>query len=197
MPNPMFPWHLRDPESYQPCAWGSCDHDCSDKYPLPFCVQHILFIWSFVDADIRQTGKTPDELRAEAFSREPSPAERDRYVARRMAPQPGYVYYLEVGGLIKIGHTRSPGQRGGQYPPTAVLLAIHPGTRADERAAHKQFAAYLETGREWFMDCAEIRTRVDEINAAGSKWKTAMGRRPARHGTAVRQLRRPVRRIVG
>lgn len=52
-----------------------------------------------------------------------------------------------------------------QYPPTCELLAQHRGTKADERAIHKQFAAHLVAGREWFRPAQEIRDYIDGIIA--------------------------------
>lgn len=64
------------------------------------------------------------------------------------------VYLLESGtGLIKIGCSKDPWTRcqtlrmGAPFPLT--LIAQWPGSHPEERALHKQFAAYHEHG-EWF-----------------------------------------------
>lgn len=194
MNDPMpLGWWRRDPGKYQVCAWMLCKNECSNRYQLPLCQQHILFIWSMVDADIRESGKTAEDVRREERARlaaeERHTIERNRARARRDSH--GFVYYLEVGGMIKIGFTKNAWRRGGEYPPSAQLLAMHYGTQADERKLHERFAAYREAGREWYMDCQEIRDHIATLNAAPGDWQRRMGRkRPAR------SLRKPTRTVL-
>jgi hypothetical protein len=189
-----------DPSGYARCAWPGCDADATERYPVQLCQPHVLHIWSMVDADIRESGKTLDDLNREAAEewwKSETVREQHARAKRLRDSKSGFVYYLEVGGMIKIGFTASPGQRGGQYPPSAELLAVHPGTLADEQKAHARFAAYRQAGREWYMDCQEIRDHVAEINAAEGKWRRSMRRRPARGTQPVKSATPRDVRIVG
>lgn len=60
------------------------------------------------------------------------------------------VYYLQVGDLVKIGHTSNLQRRMMGYPPGSVLLATEPGGHATELARHAGFADLLAGRREWF-----------------------------------------------
>jgi hypothetical protein len=125
-----------------------------------------------------------DRLREEKIQRNAArnarPKERDRS---------GYVYLIEVGGMIKVGFTANPFRRGAQYPPSAGLLALYPGKLSDEKALHERFSAYREAGREWYIDCAEIREYVAELTAASGRWEKAMFRRRKRSDKPVRGVR--------
>lgn len=188
-------WHPRDPDRHQGCAWILCPQDASDRWPLPLCQEHALYIWSVVDADIRESGKTAEDLKREQRERSEARirdnAEQARAAGRR-ARTAGFIYYLEVGGLIKIGFTRNAWRRGSEYPPSAELLAMHYGTEADERRIHERFAAYRDAGREWYLDCQEIRDHIATLAAAPGEWKRAMSRRKP----PVRALRKPTRTVL-
>lgn len=66
------------------------------------------------------------------------------------APVPGWVYYLKMDDLIKIGYAASVRHRMRAYPPNAELLAVEPGTPKLEKARHSLFHVHLARGREWF-----------------------------------------------
>lgn len=188
-PDPWQPpvlWFDRGKDEYQRCLWYPCGEDSTDRYPLPLCQRHALWIWSLVDEDIRESGRDghadlkrmDGEWVKSVVASEPKPKERD-----------GYVYVLEVGGMIKIGYTANPFRRGGQYPPSAELLAMFPGRLSDEKELHERFSAYREAGREWYLDCREIREYVAELNAASLRWEKAMFRKRKRSDQAVRGVR--------
>lgn len=80
---------------------------------------------------------------------------------------PGWVYYLRVDERIKIGFSTDVRQRMRAYPPTAELLAVHPGTRDTERQMHERFAGHLAQGREWFRVDAPV---MDHITAVVSEF---------------------------
>jgi len=179
----MAMWHRRDPDTYALCAWPFCGADASDRYPVQLCQHHILHIWSLVDADLRESGKTLSDLEREAAEQweNSQHVKKARENAERIRNRkPGWVYFIEVGGLIKIGFTVNVFRRGAEYPPSAELLALYPGALADEQELHRKFAAYRQAGREWYMDCAEIRDHIDQIGAAASKWERGMLRRQKR-----------------
>lgn len=72
----------------------------------------------------------------------------------------GYVYYIRVGELIKIGYAGDVGKRMRNYPPNAELIAAHPGTLEVERQMHTRFREYLARGREWFYPTPELDEHI-------------------------------------
>jgi len=153
------PKDWRDPDRHRPCIVTLCTNDSTDRYPVPFCQEHVLYFWMLVEKDMREQGVTVEDV--ERRQRE----DLDRRIKEREDARPGTVYYLEVGDFLKIGYTRDLWRRMREYPPNAVLLAREEGTPDDERALHKRFAAYLESGREWFRDAPEIRAHIEEVRA--------------------------------
>jgi hypothetical protein len=82
------------------------------------------------------------------------------------SPPDGVVYYANVGGgHIKIGWTSDLAKRMRQYPPNTVLLAVHPGTRADERKLHKRFAVHRAFGTEWYPMVPVILDHIARVVA--------------------------------
>lgn len=77
-------------------------------------------------------------------------AERSAPKAKRPVRTDGVVYFLRVGGHIKIGWTADLSKRMRGYHPDSTLLATKPGTRKDERALHRKFSHLTTHGREWF-----------------------------------------------
>lgn len=76
---------------------------------------------------------------------------------------PGWVYYIRMGDVIKIGYAADVAKRMRNYPPSAELLAAHPGTPAVEREMHKRFAADLAQGREWFRESDELVAHIAQV----------------------------------
>lgn len=76
---------------------------------------------------------------------------------------PGWVYYISQGDLIKIGYAKDVRRRMRAYGPTAELLAVHPGTVQLEREMHKKFRSTLARGREWFTITEELIGHVQEV----------------------------------
>lgn len=97
--------------------------------------------------------------------------DRDAAVRREIeaaqAPQedrrPWVVYYWLFGDRVKIGTTRNLALRVRGLPP-GKLLASEPGGRDLERQRHRQFAAYLASGREWFHHCPAIAEHIASIS---------------------------------
>lgn len=76
---------------------------------------------------------------------------------------PGFVYYIRMDDLIKIGYAKDVAKRMRAYPPSAELLAIHPGTPALEKQMHQQFHAFLRRGREWFAPHQQVMDHVNGV----------------------------------
>ena len=79
-----------------------------------------------------------------------TPPAPDPIAAAAPEPEPSVIYYVQVMSHIKIGWTSNLEKRMKSYPPNSELLAVHPGTRADEQKLHKRFAAHRSHGREWY-----------------------------------------------
>lgn len=182
----------REPDSYAECAFQLCHEECTNRYPLPFCHQHVLYIWSMVDQDMRESGRTAADVEAEKRQIQDDRAARVRAAMKADAAKrgvPGMIYYLRIGEYIKIGYTANPRRRGGEYPPGSELLLTYPGSPEDEKRLHQKFSAYREAGREWYMDAAEIREHIDEIQSQHGSFNAGMQRRTRREPGA-RQMRR-------
>lgn len=74
---------------------------------------------------------------------------------------PGFVYYLRVGGHYKIGWAKRLEQRLKQYPPDSQVLAVHKGSRSDEAALHRRFAHLTTAGREWYPLVPDITHHIE------------------------------------
>lgn len=99
----------------------------------------------------------------------------DRAKSKKVASD-GWVYYIQVGELIKVGHTKALHERIRAYPPDATLLAIEPGTRKLEQERHSRFHAHLKHGREWFADAEEVRSWIDQVRADNAAaWRMHVG----------------------
>lgn len=73
---------------------------------------------------------------------------------------------LTKDGLVKIGATRDLAQRrhrinGG----TAQILAIKPGTRADELAIHHSLRGHAVEGREYYLPTPAVLKIVNAMRA--------------------------------
>jgi len=78
-------------------------------------------------------------------------------------PTDGTIYFLRVGGYIKIGWTSDLAKRMRAYSPDTILLATHPGTRKDEHRLHKMFAAHRTHGREWYAMTPSIMHHIEQV----------------------------------
>ena len=94
--------------------------------------------------------------------------------ARRERDSNGVVYYIRFADRVKIGFTTSLKSRVLALPVDEVLAA-EPGSYEIEGQRHKQFAADLAAGREWFnlsealkVHAASVRDRHGDPFAV--KW---------------------------
>jgi hypothetical protein len=76
---------------------------------------------------------------------------------------PGFVYYIRIDQHIKIGYALDVAKRMRAYPPSAVLLAAHPGTKATEKQMHLEYRRYLDRGREWFTQGPKLMAHIDDV----------------------------------
>lgn len=79
------------------------------------------------------------------------------------ATREGWVYYIRMGDLVKIGYAQNVWDRTRAYPPTAKFLAAHPGTMTLERTMHHRFAHLLAEGREWFKPGNDLLEHIEDV----------------------------------
>lgn len=141
---------------------------------LPICYDHAAVVW-------RQTVRwhARDEKFAEAVAdvNERAAARRAREheerKVRNLAQIHGDIYFIRIGGLVKVGWTRDLWARVKSYGASAELLAYYPATRADETTLHRQLRPALAKGREWYEDGAVIALFIKEsFEKHGAKVRT-------------------------
>lgn len=95
----------------------------------------------------------------------PSPAQPetlDQALKRRAT---GFVYFAQNPlGWIKIGYSKHPHIRVGQLGRGVRLLALMPGSKEAERAAHRLFEHCCIIG-EWFYLTEDLRSLIEETRA--------------------------------
>lgn len=172
------------------CSWPFCTMNSTERYKLPFCHEHVLYVWSVVDADLREHNLSADELHERQRQLEHQRcADHDRRGARRK--QLGHIYYLRIGDSIKIGYSSQLWNRLSSYPPGTVYLATHPGSRADEAGLHSRFSAYRIAGREWYSTAHELMNHIVEMQRqhGGAPSPRAYQRRDPRQRESMPYLR--------
>lgn len=133
------------------CRWPLCSDPITTRYrrELYLCDWHIRTVWTTVDAKIR--AEVTRERLAENVG------QRDLTA--------GTVYYLRIGDHVKVGWASDLAARLKAYPPTAELLATHPGTPATEREVHSLLTAHLIAGREWYSADPEVLAHIGRVIA--------------------------------
>jgi hypothetical protein len=139
----------------------------------PLCEKHSLAVWQHVDEQRKRSDPDADQAKKDL-----------------RAGAVGEIYYLRLGEHIKIGYAGKMWQRMAAYPPTAVLLAHHPGTRQDEAALHRRFAGFRQAGREWYEPNATILAHIDSVIADRGKPDPDYVRMPKDKPTPVRMRAR-------
>lgn len=160
------------------CIWPGCK-----TYVAPadkaqgsvFCAAHSMI---FLDrlADDPRTFQRVAELRdrMDAFNERKATDFAEELAARRRAwekendPKQGIVYMIRPsnGAFVKIGWTSDLSRRLREYPPDTPVLAVMPGTMADEQRLHKRFAHLRSARREWYPAVApQIVEQVRSIVA--------------------------------
>lgn len=139
------------------CAAPDCDAPAAEEL-WPLCFHHAVPIF----LRMKQTEEVVDAM----VKRLGTPAEEDhkRITARRdedlLGDKFGFVYYLRIADHIKIGYTADVRRRMRAYPPSAILLAVEPGSLELESERHRHFSAYRDAGREWFRPSEEMDAHI-------------------------------------
>lgn len=147
------------------CAIRGCRANVVAEGAVSVCVEHAVDIWEIVE----KRDKSPflrevlgediarrDRIRAE--QRAATKAEDKALIA---APDAiGEIYYIKVGGLIKVGWTSDLRKRLRAYGPEAEVLVHYEATRRDEANLHRQLKPSRAKGREWYQDDPIIQAFV-------------------------------------
>lgn len=114
---------------------------------------------------LRQLWETPPltERKLQRELRDRAEVKRQEDAALSRSASAGWVYYVRIDQLIKIGFASDVKRRMKAYPPHSELLAVHPGTPAFEREMHALLSGHLERGREWFRPDAPVMKHIAEV----------------------------------
>lgn len=140
----------------KPCAWRDCTDYATVDDEIHLCVTH----YSRVVDD----WMAAQRRRAERAKAVEAKVERGEALDSDEKP-PGWVYYIRVGALVKVGFSKNLHSRLPAYPPDSELLAVEPGTRKVERMRHSQFDAFRAEAREWYRPNDELDAWVEKVRA--------------------------------
>lgn len=135
------------------CYWDGCDEFLWDR-TIPLCRHHAVKVWAYVDH--REAKGVHMIARQEQLEE----TKRHEEAVAAVHTTPGWVYYLRVGELIKIGFTLDIDRRLAEYPPNVELLAVHAGTWELEQSIHKRFDLDRVHGREWYQESEAMRAHL-------------------------------------
>lgn len=150
------------------CQWRKCPKEGQQQtaIALPFCADHLRVITT-ATAKVRAIEVVIAEQRqADRVTRQVDLVSIVEKSTEPSQPKLGWLYFVRVDDLIKIGYTTNLYQRLRHYPPNAVVLATQPGTMKMEKALHGQFRFALAKGREWFHVRPEIVEHIAGVVAA-------------------------------
>ncbi len=150
-------------ERTQWCIWPGCGR--FKQYELMVCKDHRQFIIDYIDPPTRRMNEQIEALRRQKEANVAAVERGEKIAKDARVGVGGYVYFVRVDDLIKIGYSTQPYQRLRAYPPNAEVLGVFPGTKKLERDLHGRFRFALRKGREWFRVADEILEYVNEMVA--------------------------------
>lgn len=163
---------------FKRCAWSGCEKTVMYKSAVRFCLSH----WATITYHGLRTRAVSDLVE--------SMGDVDEFGPVKPKPEPkplaeGHVYFLLSDSVVKIGWTSDLDERMRAYSPGARILAVMPGTKADESRLHKKFGHLKTNRREWFAYSPQVMEEVERV--------------VREHGDPPRELNEPVStaRIVG
>lgn len=130
------------------CTASGCTAASDQAAPVPLCPQHLRIAFAFVLASER-----PDITDAKEALPYWSPT----------AKPTGWVYFVRIGDLVKIGYTSQPDQRFRRLQPSEVLH-MEAGTMADEKRCHLAFA-HLRVEGEMFRPEPDLLAFIADLQA--------------------------------
>lgn len=169
----------RSPLRATSCVMPGCHKLTSDLPHLRLCNAHLAIVAEQVNAAANESNPLvlddvpvdPDEYLLAHERKEALPKPRRK-------PKP-VIYYVKISDYIKIGWTSDLQSRMRSYPPNSVLLAVHPGSRADETKLHKRFAAHRTHGREWYAPVPTVLHHIEQMKAQhGEPEQVTFGAQP-------------------
>ena len=140
------------------CTWFDCERLSDTELDVPLCMIHACAAhhdYVRVTADAQTAEQTALERSIEKVESGVPLDPND--------PTPGWIYYIQIDDVIKIGYAKRISQRMRAFPPNATLLAAEPGTKKLEHVRHSLFHVHLAWGREWFHDNPELRDWIAKI----------------------------------
>lgn len=120
---------------------------------LPLCFDHLAVVFKMGVTAYRDK---PEFIEAIADINEAVAArdkrEHEEQQEAFLARENGQIYFVRIGGLVKVGWTRDLWSRIKSYGASAELLAAYDATRQDETNLHRQLTPARAKGREWYED---------------------------------------------
>lgn len=141
------------------------------NFKLPLCLNHLFVAFRQAKSDADED--LPVCVEANALVKERRRAKIDALneaeKKAHLARTDGHIYVVRLNGLIKVGWSRTVGDRLRAYGPDVEILCVFPGTRHDETNLHRQFTPARARGREWYEDGPILG---DFVRAMVAKWGT-------------------------
>lgn len=134
---------------------------------LPMCYDHAAVVWRTLvtrNANDPKFAEAVADVNERVAQRERREHE-ERKASRKANTTHGDIYFVRLGGLVKVGWTRDIWGRLKSYGASAELLVCYPGSRDDETNLHRQLTPARAKGREWYEDGAIIAHYIDEALA--------------------------------
>lgn len=131
------------------------------------CYDHAAVVWRSLvahhanDPKFAEAVADVNERAAQRDQRE----HEERKASRKANVTHGDIYFVRLGGLVKVGWTRDLWGRLKSYGASAELLVSYPGSRDDETNLHRQLRPALAKGREWYHDGEIIAHFIHEALA--------------------------------
>lgn len=165
------------------CVWPGCSeqaaqwvnrwpepHEIGGPYAAsPMCLEHLYGAWRIAQdiVDEANDNRRLVDIDEALGRRRPSQIDIRKVTAPRASkPQPrkpGTIYYLRCDGFIKVGYASSLTRRMRQYPPSSVLLAVRPGSQADEYSEHDLLREHRAWRKEWYHPVQPVMDRIDWV----------------------------------
>jgi hypothetical protein len=143
-----------------------CGRPSTPLAPFAICADHARDLYQHVADYINRVEDSPIFRLSLGWNWVEQERQRDRGHAD---PDQGFVYYVQIGSHIKIGHTANLGARMRQYPPTRRLLAVETGGRNLEGRRLREFRHLLDAGQEWHLPAPDLIAHINDLRAvAGS-----------------------------
>ncbi len=140
------PHQSMDDSTWSACLALSCRDVADQAAPLALCAKHLRLAFAYV-LELERPDLADN-------------ADRLPYWAPTATPT-GWVYFIRVGDLVKIGYSRSLQQRFYARQPSDVLH-LEPGTMTDERRCHIAFA-HLRVEGELFRPDPDLLTFIGDL----------------------------------